>query len=189
MRNRLWAALLAAAVVGAFSAGRVFSQDSYEKRGAPGAEHKSLAKLVGDWNVASKLWENPGAPAKESKAHGKFRAIMGGRFIVQDYEGEYGGKPFTGMGIFGYDNAKQKYTRMWIESGSTSMSYSEGTDDGKSKTYVAEKEGPGGQKMTMKQTIVFQDDDHFLFTFAMVMGPDEAPKEMKMMELAYTRKK
>jgi hypothetical protein len=189
MRNRLWPVLLAAAVVGAFSAGRVFSQDAYEKLGAPGAEHKSLAKLVGDWTVASKVWDNPGAAAKETKAHGKFRAIMGGRFIVQDYEGESEGKPFTGMGIFGYDNAKQKYTRMWIDSGSTTMSYSEGTDDGKSKTYVAEKESPGGRKMTMKQTIVFQDDDHFLFTFAMVMGPDEAPREMKMMELAYTRKK
>jgi hypothetical protein len=187
MRNHLRAVLLAAAVLGGFSAGRVFSQDA--NPGAPGAEHKSLAKLVGEWNVASKLWESPGAPAKETKAHSKFRAVMGGRFIVQDYEGEYQGKPFTGMAIFGYDDAKQKYTRIWIDSGSTSMSYSEGTDDGKTKTYLSEM-SMGGQKMTMKTTLVFQDDDHFLFTFSMVMDADgSAPKEMKMMELAYTRKK
>ena len=78
----------------------------------PGPEHKALEALVGDWEVASKWWMAPDAPPDESKGTSKVRSILGGRFVQEDYDGQFMGRPMHGLGLTGYDNFKKRYASL-----------------------------------------------------------------------------
>ena len=102
-----------------------------EAAGTPGAAHKALEPLVGDWNAEVKMWMAPDAPPNVTKATAKSTFVMNGRFVQQDFKGEFMGKPFRGMSLVGYDNMKKQYNYVWIDDMSTGMFTSEGkAEDG-----------------------------------------------------------
>jgi hypothetical protein len=89
------------------------------------------------------------------------------------------------MGIYGYDNVMKRYFGSWIDSGSTSMTLSSGTMSGNTIKYkgrmtdaMAGKEVP--YSMVMK---IVSKDSHVMEMW----GPGPGGKEMKWMELQYTR--
>lgn len=102
----------------------------------PGPQHKALESSVGEWEVASKWWMAPDAPPTESKGVSKVRSILGGRFMQEDYSGDFMGKPFNGMGLTGYDNFKKKYVSFWIDDAGTGMFTSEGAADPAGKVFT-----------------------------------------------------
>ena len=79
-----------------------------EAAGAPGAAHKALEPLVGEWNAEVKIWMAPGAPPDVTRATAKSTWEMKGRFVREEFRGEFMGKPFHGLSFTGYDNIKQK---------------------------------------------------------------------------------
>ena len=99
---------------------------------APGSAHKALEPLVGEWNVESRFWMGGPEPTV-SKGTSSKRWILGGRFLQEDFKGEFMSMPFQGMGLTGYDKMKQKYVGMWIDSMGTAMSTSEGSANGDGK--------------------------------------------------------
>src|SRR5688572_31470819 len=102
--------ICSALVAGAVVAGIALASDKPEKldpkmqemmkkveaAGTPGAAHKGLDPLVGDWNAEVKLWMAPEAPPNVSKGSAKSTWILNGRFVQQEFKGEFMGKPFRG---------------------------------------------------------------------------------------------
>ena len=115
--------------------------------------------------------------------------VLGGRYLMGNYEGDFMGSPFHGMSCTGYDNGKKKYSSGWIDDMSTGMMVAEGEADASGKKveltgecYCPQTKG----MMTMRQILTFVDDN----TMKMEMhGPGPDGKEMKMMEITYTRVK
>jgi hypothetical protein len=93
--------------------------------------------------------------------------------------------PFEGMAIMGYDNMKKKYFSTWIDSMSTMFMKSEGTKSGDVLTLNGTMpDGMGGETKT-REVMTHKDPDHMSYEMYGEMGG----KEMKMMDIQYTRKK
>jgi len=67
----------------------------------PAPEHKILEKLAGVWEASVKLFMEPGKEPNLSKGTMTRKMIMDGRFLKEDYLGEYEGGKFTGLGLYG----------------------------------------------------------------------------------------
>ena len=160
-----------------------------EKFGTPGPEHKGFAETVGTWDVESKMWMDPAAPPHVSKGVSTFRTILGGRYLQYDYEGKAMDMTFSGYGISGYDRYNKKYVSLWLDSMSTGFYLTEGTCDAAGK--VCTETGvwddyTTGQKSKVKDVTTHYGKDKFTMEMYMVL-PDG--KEIKTMELTYTRRK
>jgi hypothetical protein len=159
------------------------------KAGTPGAEHKRLGSMAGNWNTTAKFWMDPSAPASESKGTTTFKSILGGRWITQEHESnmpEMG--PFSGFGLEGYDNVSKKYISIWTDSMGTGAMISEGTPDasGKIITYISQFNDPVTAKAkTVRSVSRFLSESAHVFEMY-----DNAPdgKEYKNLEVTYTRK-
>ena len=161
----------------------------------PGENHKLLQGAVGDWTYSVKWWMSPDAPPSESTGTSTARAVMGGRYFITDHTGKMqmpgpDGKmmemEFKGMAVEGYDNVKKKFVSSWIDNMGTGIMNSEGTYDAASKTltYNGEYEPMPGMKTKMRQLVKISDKDHRTFEFF----EDRGGKEVKTMEINYTRK-
>ena len=67
---------------------------------------QALEPLVGDWKVEVKIWMAPDAPPTVSKGTAKSTWALKGRFVQQEFSGEFMGKPFRGISFTGYDNVR-----------------------------------------------------------------------------------
>lgn len=160
------------------------------KMGAPGAEHKMLAEMVGTWDAAMKFWM-PGADGKitemDSKGQATFTSELGGRWIRQHFEGEFMGK-FEGIGHTGYDNFKKQYIGTWMDTMSTMYlamtgSYDEAT---KTLTMTTEYELPGMGKVKARHVGVAKDKNTYVYSMYAATG---GGPEVKEGEITYTRRK
>jgi hypothetical protein len=158
-----------------------------EVAGTPGAAHKALEPLVGEWNAEVKTWMAPDAPPTVTRATAKAEWIMGRRFVQEEFNGEFMGKPFRGLSLTGYDNTKQAYNSVWIDDIHTTMFTSEGKAGGDREiTLEGTYDCPitGQKDVGMKQVIrVVSRDKHILEMYDLSKG-----ENVKTMEITYTRK-
>src|SRR6187399_2365390 len=82
---------------------------------APGAAHKKLEPFIGEWNAEVKAWMAPGQPPAESKGTAKATWILDGRYVQEEFSGDFMGQPFKGMSLTGYDNIRGKYRSVWVD--------------------------------------------------------------------------
>ena len=159
-----------------------------EAAGKPGAEHKALEPMVGDWNAEVKLWMAPDAPPNVTKGSAKSKWILGGRFVQQEFKGEFMGKPFQGIGLTGYDNMKKKYNSFWVDDVSTAMFTSEGGGESGGKAITLEGKYDcamtGEKDKASKQIVRIVSRDKHVFE---MYDPSQGPN-VKTMEITYTRK-
>jgi hypothetical protein len=159
-----------------------------EAAGKPGQPHKALDPLVGDWNAEVKMWMAPDGPPTTTKASAKSTWVMDNRFVKQEFDGEFMGKPFRGLSFTGYDNAKQKYNSVWIDDMHTMMVTSEG--EGKEGNKVITLEGSydcpmtGEKDKASKQVYRIVNRDKHIFE----MHDPGRGANSKTMEITYTRK-
>ena len=50
-------------------------------------------------------------------------AMLGSRFVAAHWKGEVQGTPFEGIGVDGYDKAKNQYTATWMDNSNTQTSH------------------------------------------------------------------
>jgi hypothetical protein len=161
--------------------------EAYMKAGTPGAPHQMLASMAGTYDLKVKSWHDPKGPATEETGTATRKMILGDRVLVEDMNSTMMGSPFTGQGLRGYDNVTGKYWSLWMDSMSTGMMTSEGTCDAKNAcTFTGSwndpiTKGPFKVRMTSRWTSPTTE------VFEMY-GPGKDGKEMKMMEIAYTKK-
>lgn len=159
----------------------------YQKLATPGEPHKLFASLAGSWTTTTKEWMEPGKPPTESTGTADLKMLLDGRFLYQEFTSQMMGQPFSGIGIDGYDNLRKKYVTTWIDTMGTGFFTMEGTAsaDGKTITLKGQHAEPGGGQMTHRA--VWKIADSNTQTFDMY-GTHQGGKEMKMLEIAYTRK-
>jgi len=163
--------------------------EAYMKMMAPNENHEIFKKFVGEWDVMTKAWMQPGADPVESKNSAKIEVIMGGRFMKMDFKGMMLGQPFEGLQIVGYDNAQRKYATFWIDSSSTAFYLQTGTLDetGKVLNETGEWLDPmtgGTIKVRAKTEMISDNELHYEMYMT---GPDG--KEFKSLENRMTQKK
>jgi uncharacterized protein DUF1579 len=159
----------------------------YKKLATPGEPHKQLESLAGSWTTQTKEWMEPGKPPAESSGSADMKMLLDGRFLQQEFSSTMMGQPYSGIGITAYDNLRKKYVSTWIDSMGTGIFLMEGTAsaDGKTITLKGGHDEPGGGHMTHRA--VWKIVDSNTQTFDMY-GTHGHGKEMKMMEITYTRK-
>ena len=154
----------------------------------PGAAHKALEPLVGDWNAEVKTWMAPDAPPTLTKGTAKSTWTLQGRYVQQEFNGEFMGKPFRGIGFTGYDNVRQKYRSVWIDDMSTSMVTSEGDADTGGKVLTLEGDYAcamtGEKHKTTTEIVRIVSPDKHVFE----MHDPTRGENSKTMEITYTRK-
>ena len=160
--------------------------EAWMKAATPGPQHKNLDFFVGDWKTQNTMWMDGAETKTEGTAHSEW--AMDGRYVISKHTGNFGGMPFQGMGIDGYDNIDAKYFSLWIDNMSTSYMASDGTAsaDGKTITYKGSMKDPTGKMVHHRMVSTVTGPDSF--KFEMFMSPDNA-KEEKAMEILYTRVK
>jgi hypothetical protein len=149
-----------------------------------------MEPFVGEWDIASKWWASADAPVEESQATSKVERILDGRYNMETVEGMMEETPFTGIGLFGYDNFAQEYNSLWIDNMSTVFFMQSGTcnEDGS----VFSLEGTyddiftGQKDKTSRSVIEVIDNDKHVVKMYDVTADGE---EYMSMELTYTRKK
>ena len=153
----------------------------------PGEPHKLFATLAGSWTTTTKEWMEPGKPPTESTGTADMKMLLDGRFLYQEYNAQMMGQPFSGVGIDAYDNMTKKYMTAWVDTMGTGIFMMEGTAsaDGKTITLKGSHPEPGGGKMTHRA--VWKIVDNNTQTFDMY-GAHHGGKEMKVLEITYTRK-
>lgn len=161
--------------------------ETYKKLATPGEPHKLFAGLAGSWTTTTKEWMEPGRPPTESSGTAEMKMLLDGRFLQQEFTGEMMGQPFSGIGIDAYDNMTKKYVTAWMDTMSTGIFIMEGTAsaDGKTIALKGSHPEPGGGKMTHRAVWKILDNNTQSFE---MYGAHKHGKEMKMMEITYTRK-
>ena len=160
--------------------------------------HKLLASLDGTWNCNVKMWMDGDTSKKPdvSKSTAVRKSIMDGRYVIMDVTGKMempgpDGKKkemtFKGQGTEGYDNVKKKFVGTWIDSMGTGIMTSEGDYDPATKTftYTGVIEVMPGMKQKIREVVKITDKDHMDFEWY----EDRGGKEMKTMEINYTKSK
>ncbi len=112
---------------------------------------------------------------------------LDGRVLMEHVKASMMDMPFTGQGMTGYDNVSGKYWSTWTDSMSTGLMVSEGTCDAeKACSFTGSwndpiRKGP----VTMRMTTRWTSPATQIFE---MHGPGKDGKEMKMMEMTYTKK-
>ena len=164
------------------------AMEAWMKVATPGEGHKVLEPMIGSWNVKSTSWEAPGAPPQEGSGTAEDSWVLGGRFVREDFQGEFGGMKFQGLGYTGYDNFRKKYVGTWMDTMGTTFMVMTGTADPSGKVLTATStmdDVVTGKPMKLRTvTRIVDANKHVMEMY----GPDRSAKEFKMMELVYTRK-
>jgi hypothetical protein len=163
------------------------AMETYSKAAAPGPAHRMLEKMAGRWTTLTKQWMEPGKPPVESTGTSEQKMLFGGRYLHQEFSGDMMGTPFTGIGLTGYDNQKQRYVSTWIDSMSTAIFFFEGSGDPEERTItqVCRYEDPVRGPMKLRSVTRIVDDLTHQFE---MYGTDKSDIEQKMMEITYLRK-
>ena len=157
-----------------------------EAAGAPGAAHKALQALAGDWKAEVKCWMDPAGSPEVTQGTAKASMTFNGRFLEEEFHGQMMGKPFTGRTLLGFDNTKQTFNSVWVSDTQTSMFTSEGKGDNSNKVITLEGKAScpasGRKDIPMKTVLrVISPEKHVLEMF------DGSKGNAKTMEITYTR--
>jgi hypothetical protein len=170
----------------AMSAEALAEMEVWMKLAQPGNHHEHLAPFVGSWKGEVKMWMDPGGQPMVNEGFAEVGWIMGGRYLEWKQTGDFGGMPFEGRAIEGYNNGEKRYESMWIDNFGTLILYYTGScsDDGRSRQMTTRFADPvGGGTIEYRSEYQWIDDDHFTFIAFM----DRGDGEFKSMEISYER--
>lgn len=105
--------------------------------GTPGKMHERLAADVGTWEGKQTVWMAPGTEPITSPITSTCSKMLDGRFVKVEVQGNMPGVgPYSGLGIYGFDNVAQQFVSIWIDNQSTGMMKGTGklSADGKTLT-------------------------------------------------------
>ncbi|MEK7484756.1 MAG: DUF1579 domain-containing protein [Planctomycetota bacterium] len=157
-----------------------------EEGSQPGPQHAHFKEMAGDWDTVSTFWMKPGEAPQTCKGTNTNEVIFGGRYLVQNYKGDFMGMAFEGMGITAYSNVKKQVEMVWIDSCGTGVYHSTGNCDGTGKVITLCGEDTPMPGMSFKTRDVIRIIDANKYTFEMYRTP-AGGQESKVMEIVYTR--
>ena len=163
--------------------------EAWQASATPGEMHAWLAKGVGTWDGKVKHWMDPSMPPAESTCVTTITPMFGGRYFKSETKGEM---PmighFEGFGMNGYNNTTKEFEGFWVDNAGTMMMYMKGkaSDDKKTLTMTCDMVDPmTGQPCKMREVHTNTSDNAMKLEMFVT---DSSGKEMKCMEIDYTRK-
>lgn len=163
--------------------------ETWVKSMTPGAPHKWLAARAGKFDFAGKFWMEPGAPPQAAKGVAERTLLLGGRLLQEKVTSSLMGMPLDGLGLAGYDNVSGQFWSTWNDSLSTGVRVAGGKCDEamKSCAWKGTYSNPDtGRSQSVRLELRLEGADREALT-AYETGADG--KEMRTMELVYTRRK
>ncbi len=152
----------------------------------PGENHDLFKQMVGEWDV--KLIFYGGGQSWESKCKAKNEIIHGGRFLIENIEGEIyapndlgamKAEVYSSTKIIGYDNYKKAYCGSFIENQNSYMLNFIGRKPLKGEAKQIEFFGLSDEPMleindtTIKYTLKIEDENFYVWkVFALALGED-----------------
>ena len=153
----------------------------------PGPVHKQMEPLAGSWDVEVKFILD--GKEHTGKATCEAKWILKGRFLQQEYQSEFMGKPFTVLQHLGYDNQKKKTIEIMMDNLSTGVLHNEGSisEDGKVITNLGESlDHATGKPYKLRTVTTIVDHDHFTLEW---FRAGDGGKENRVVSMSHTRKK
>lgn len=162
------------------------SKEAMKEMAQPGPEHAILKQFEGKWTGRVESF----MPGMTDSSTGTMTnsLVLGGRWLKQDWTGEFMKDPFSGIGYWGYDKAKQTWVSTWMDTFSTGVMLSQGGYDPTTKTWtlMSNCTDPAGNESAMRETITVKGpDQHVLEMYSSGMDG----KDMLVMRISYTRAK
>ena len=163
---------------------------AWQKAATPGEFHAFFGKYAGQWQVDGLYWMAPEAEPIPSQSKCSSKMILGGRFLMEEFDGVSMGMPFQGLGITGYDNTTGQVTMVWYDNMGTvtSIMSGPGTKPGAMLGLEGSMSDPVSKgDLPFRVELTFISDDERVFTYysSMAVGIPE----YKMMEQTYKRMK
>jgi hypothetical protein len=156
----------------------------------PGKMHEHLAKSVGVWQGKNTMWMGPDSEPTKSECVSTVTPMMDGRFVKCDIAGDMPGMgPFTGFGLYGYDNVGKKFQCTWVDNCGTGMMVGTGelSSDGSTLTWNFTYNCPIAKKpVTMREIETITGPN--TKTLEMFGADPKSGKEYKMMSIEFTKK-
>jgi len=168
---------------GIFALSSPFSLPLVAQAPGPMPEHAKLKNMEGKWNF--NLTAGDGSDASGVAVH---KLECDGLWLTSDFACKFGGVPFQGKGLDGYDPDKKKYVSVWVDSMTPTPMIFEGDYDstGKVLTMIAKAAGPDKKPATWRSVSkIINADEHTMEMFMTPMGGTET----SMMLIAYKRAK
>ena len=163
--------------------------EAWQRAATPGEAHKRLEAMVGTFDAKVRSTIDPSRPAQESVGTSVNSWVLNGRYVGQEFEGEFMGEPWRGIGYTGFDNVQKKYVSVWMDTAGTGMMFLTSAPDKSGKTISGSARiwDPLSEKpLPVESKIVITDADHYSFE---LWGKAPNGNLMKLMEIQYTRKK
>ena len=155
--------------------------------GQPGEAHAELALMAGEYDVACKYRMAPNADWTDATATSRISMVLGGRYMVERFEGSFEGMPFNGLLFLGYDNTRKEYVSVWMDSMSTRPMVASGTEDENGVTTmigrIYDPISPDGR--VAKHVSIPMEDGRMMMKMYDTIPPYG---EVQVMEMVYTRK-
>ena len=151
------------------------------KRGdARGAEQAKevLARFIGAWNTTIVMGD-----AEPVEGTSIVRPIEGSTFVTEEMHAELFGDAYMGIGVMGYDQVKNAWVSMWVDSAESTLNVGTSTWDAESQSMI-ERVPARGETPAQLHVARFTDKDSFVF----VAGPDVAEFKPEMV-IQYKRHK
>jgi hypothetical protein len=153
---------------------------------------KVLAMEEGVWDAEiTTTMRGPDGKVETTGSKGvETNRMLGGKWLISDFKGEFFGMPFEGHGQNGYDTKKGKYVGTWLDTMSIHIDTLEGTYDAKTKTLTlhSDSENPeDGKPMKMRLETTMNDDG--TRTFKEYLQMDGQKEFVKFLEIKYTKRK
>jgi hypothetical protein len=104
-------------------------EEALKKASEVGPNHKRLDPLVGIYKVTAKFWKSPKGEPEVTTGMADFAWALDGHYILMNYASTFNGRPFKGIGMFGYSNSSQEYQSLWIDTMGIDMMMSKGNFD------------------------------------------------------------
>ena len=79
-------------------------------------KHQFFKKLVGKWEGTATTYFKPNELGDESPIKGSITEILGGLFLLHEYESTLMGNEMLGLAIYGYNKNKNQFEVAWVDS-------------------------------------------------------------------------
>lgn len=166
IRFSLFVALLTSAACAQKDAAAPSGNDPY----AP------LHAFLGNWTCEVTF------AGEKSAATETYESLCNGQFVKTIVHATFGGQPFHGVSIWGYDPSAKQYVNVWVDSMSPTAAWTTGTYDAKAKTWSTVSTHAGAE---LRGVLVWKDADNFKGTSYL----QQDGKEVVHMEITRTRRK
>ncbi len=175
---------------------KVPTPEEYLEQTKPGAEHATLAKYVGSWDVAATSGADP--DAKKYTGQSVHKLAVGKRYLQIEFETRGGAGPLTltdGLFTIGFDRRHRVYTISAMNSFGTYPLHSVGKADAKTGIVtmlgtdddpILQATGFGGEFV---HRLTFRSDDELRIEYLFIDSRTEDRKEIKALDFVFKRRK